>query len=71
MQLLKFCKKIPEEGLLNHVMGPDMYGAYYYVQAVMWSPEDYPEKTVCVLYPLAPDETRRTWDEFGLQKVTF
>jgi hypothetical protein len=71
MQLLKFSKKIAEEDLLNHVMGPDMYGGYLYVQAVMWSPEDYPGKTVCVLYPLAPDETRLTWDEFGQQKVTF
>lgn len=71
MQLLKFGKIILEEDLLSRVMGPDMFGAYYYVTAVIHSPGDLEGKTVALCRPLPPDETRFVQDEFKQMKVTF
>ena len=71
MQRLIFGKIIPEKDLLSRIMGPDMYGGYCYVTAVMHSPEDYPGKTVCLVHPLSHTETRIVRDEMGQPKVTF
>lgn len=56
--ILKFDKIIPEEELIGRVMGPDTVGGFSYVTAVLHSPEDHPGKTVCMMHPLSPTETR-------------
>ena len=64
---LKYRAGIPEKDLIGHVMGPDAWGAFYYVQAVMRTEEH----TVANLWPLAPSETRLIKDVWGQVRVTF
>lgn len=68
---LNFDRIIPEEELLGHIMGPDMFGGFSYVTAVYHSPEGREGKTVCDLYPLPPDETRIVQNEYRQPKVSF
>jgi len=64
---LNFPVGIPEEDLIGRVMGPDLHGARYYVQAVY----NLTDKTTVDLRPLSPGETRIYRDEWMQEWVKF
>lgn len=65
---LRYSPTVKERDLIGHVMGPDQWGAHYYVVTVF----ELPEETVVNLLPLPHrDMDSLIRNEWGQYKVGF